>query len=84
MSTRQKLIDIIASKNPDISKEDIYEVVTESFDYISTELAKGNRVEIRGFGSFELGKRKVISPIWDNKETIRNTVKYKASSNLLK
>ena len=36
----------------DISKKDAAEVVDTFFDNITETLAKGERVEIRGFGSF--------------------------------
>lgn len=59
MSTRQELINSIAVKNNNISKPDIAEAVELIFDYIIDQLVEGNRVEIRGFGSFSIKSRAV-------------------------
>lgn len=84
MTNRQKLIDNLAKANPDLSKADVHELVTASFGYISDELAKGNRVEVRGFGTLEPSSRNVKSPFMkDSAPSKRKTVKYKASKVLL-
>ncbi len=61
MSTRQELINRVADKNSNISKPDMTETIELIFDYIIDELLKGNRVEIRGFGSFSIKSRAISS-----------------------
>ena len=83
MTKRQKLIDNLVGDQDDISKEDMHEVVLECFDYLSGELARGNRIEVRGFGALEPGSRKASSPFSNKDSQIRKTVKYKISKNIL-
>ena len=83
MTKRQKLIENLTQSQKDLSKEDMHEVVLASFEYISDELKKSNRIEIRGFGTLESGERKVSSPFSNKDSHIRKTVKYKASKNLM-
>jgi nucleoid DNA-binding protein len=85
MTTRQKLIDRLSKIYPELSRQDIYEVVLGCFDNISEELSKGNRIEIRGFGTLDVVKRNVVSPFKHVSKSIqiRKTVQYKASKNIL-
>tara|TARA_R100001510_G_scaffold57488_1_gene65748 strand:+ start:5725 stop:6000 length:276 start_codon:yes stop_codon:yes gene_type:complete len=53
---RTKLIDKISFDNQKISRRESEIVVDLIFDEISEEIAKGGRVEIRGFGSFSLNE----------------------------
>ncbi len=48
---KSELIEIIAEKSK-IPKKRAEEVVNLVFDSMTTALAKGDRIEIRGFGSF--------------------------------
>jgi len=80
MSTRSELITKLMQKNPEISKEDMAYIVSQSFDYIASELKKQNRVEIRGFGSFDVSEKKVVSSLAKNSGAIRKVVHYKQSS----
>lgn len=80
MSTKSELINSLLLKNPEISGEDMHYTVSECFDYIASELAKENRVEIRGFGSFEVNKKRVVSSLSKNGSLMRNVVHYKPSS----
>ena len=80
MSTRSELINKLVLRNPEISGEDMHYIVSECFDYIGLELAKENRVEIRGFGSFEVNKKRVVSSISKAGSVMRNVVHYKQSS----
>lgn len=88
MSTRQDLIDLIAAKNSNISKNDIAEAVEMVFDYIIDELVAGNRVEIRGFGSFSIKTRAISSSsalpqvLVKANKTVK-TLYYRMSENLL-
>lgn len=56
--TRAELIDRLYSRFPALSHADAQFVVTVILDSISGHLVTGNRIEVRGFGSFELVYRK--------------------------
>jgi integration host factor subunit beta len=51
--TRSDLVDKLASEN-NISIAVAERIVTEIFKGMSDTLVSGNRIEIRGFGSFEV------------------------------
>jgi integration host factor subunit beta len=55
--TRSELIEALAARNPHLRAADIELIVTTIFDEIATTLARGGRVELRGFGSFTLKRR---------------------------
>lgn len=61
MTTRKKLIDLVASDMIDVPKDDVAKAVEIAFDYMIESLTCGKRVEIRGFGSFNIGER-IIAP----------------------
>ncbi|MDQ6961901.1 MAG: integration host factor subunit beta [Mariprofundaceae bacterium] len=50
--TKSELISILASTQPSMTKLESEAVVNAVFDAISEALAKGEHVELRGFGSF--------------------------------
>jgi len=52
--TRSELIARLTSRNPQLSQKDTELAVAEILDAIKMALAQGNRVEIRGFGTFAL------------------------------
>ena len=52
------LIDQVQKRTISFTKQDILESVDEILDFITKSLSKGNRIEIRGFGSFSLRARK--------------------------
>ena len=54
---RSKLIDILIENNQYLSKSDVEDSVSLILDNLSNTLAKGDRVELRGFGSFSTRKR---------------------------
>jgi integration host factor subunit beta len=54
---RSKLIDLLAADNPGLGTGDIESIVDNFFDAIATQLAKGGRVELRGFGTFSTRAR---------------------------
>ncbi len=56
--TKRQLIEKLAQKNEGLSAEDAKLVVDTIFQAMTEALAKGDRIEIRGFGSFEIRKRK--------------------------
>lgn len=54
---RSELVQKIAEDNPDLSAKDVEKLVTAFFDAITEQLAKGGRVELRGFGAFSTRQR---------------------------
>ena len=56
--TRSDLIDRLHSRFPALLHADAKSVVTVILDAITHQLVSENRIEIRGFGSFELVYRK--------------------------
>ena len=55
--TKSQLIEQLVDKNPQLSVRDIELVVKSLIDQMSESLANGDRIEIRGFGSFSLHYR---------------------------
>lgn len=54
---RSELLAVLARENPGLRMEEIEKVVTVFFDEIAQRLAKGGRVELRGFGAFSTRER---------------------------
>ena len=55
--TKSELIEQIANQHPHLALRDVENAVRQILDDITDILAKGGRVEIRGFGSFSLHYR---------------------------
>ena len=55
--TRAELIAELAASNPHLRHEDAQQIVTTIFDQITAALARGQRVELRGFGAFSVKQR---------------------------
>ena len=55
--TKSELIQRIAEINPHLYHRDVERIVTTIFDEISEALARGERVELRGFGAFSVKRR---------------------------
>ena len=55
--TKSDLILRLAEINPHLYHRDVERIVTAIFDEITTALARGDRVELRGFGAFSVKKR---------------------------
>ena len=55
--TKSQLIQTLANANPHLYLRDIERIVNAIFDEITEALAAGNRVELRGFGTFSLRQR---------------------------
>lgn len=55
--TRSELIQRLAEQFPQLTLKDIELTVRTILEQMSESLAKGNRAEIRGFGSFSLNHR---------------------------
>ena len=54
---RSELIQKIAADNPELSAKDVERLVSTFFETITAQLAKGGRVELRGFGAFSTRER---------------------------
>ncbi|MES2698260.1 MAG: integration host factor subunit beta [Pseudomonadota bacterium] len=54
---RSELLQLLSADNPDLRIEEVEQVVDIFFDEISTRLAEGGRVELRGFGTFSTRQR---------------------------
>ncbi|MQP66666.1 integration host factor subunit beta [Niveispirillum sp. SYP-B3756] len=55
--TKSELIQRLAERNPHLYQRDVEKIVTTIFDEITEALARGDRVELRGFGAFSVKKR---------------------------
>ncbi len=55
--TKSELIARLSEANPHLYQRDIERIVTTIFDEIATALARGDRVELRGFGAFSVKRR---------------------------
>ena len=55
--TRAELIAELAASNPHLRHDDAELIVTTVFDQITAALARGERVELRGFGAFTMRRR---------------------------
>ena len=55
--TKFELISRLAGANPHLYQRDVERIVTTIFDEISAALARGQRVELRGFGAFSVKQR---------------------------
>jgi integration host factor subunit beta len=55
--TKSELIQQVAELNPHLYHRDVERIVTTIFDEISEALARGDRVELRGFGAFSVKQR---------------------------
>lgn len=55
--TKSELIQMLADRNPHLYMRDVEKIVDTIFDEISAALARGDRVELRGFGAFSVKER---------------------------
>lgn len=55
--TKSELIARIAELNPHLYQRDVERIVTTVFEEITSALANGDRVELRGFGAFSVKRR---------------------------
>ena len=55
--TKSELIQRIAELNPHLFHRDVERIVSTIFEEISEALARGHRVELRGFGAFSVKRR---------------------------
>jgi integration host factor subunit beta len=54
---RSELIQKISEENPHLFQRDVERIVNTIFDQIIEAMARGDRVELRGFGAFSVKKR---------------------------
>ncbi|MCL4188826.1 MAG: integration host factor subunit beta [Rhodobacteraceae bacterium] len=54
---RSELIQKIADENPHLFQRDVERIVNAIFEEITGALARGDRVELRGFGAFSVKRR---------------------------
>ncbi len=56
--TKSELVQLMADKNPHLYKHEVQLLVDCILEEISASLERGDRVELRGLGSFFLTQRK--------------------------
>jgi integration host factor subunit beta len=54
---KSELVTKIAAENPHLYQRDVENIVGAILDTITEALARGDRVELRGFGAFSVKKR---------------------------
>ena len=54
---KSELIQRIAQENPHLYQRDVERIINTIFNEIGTALARGDRVELRGFGAFSVKER---------------------------
>ncbi len=55
--TKSELIERLIEQHPQLSVKDVEVAVKTMLDHMTESLANGDRIEIRGFGSFSLHYR---------------------------
>ena len=55
--TKSELIQRLAERNPHLYMRDVEKIVDTIFNEITAALARGDRVELRGFGAFSVKER---------------------------
>lgn len=56
--TKSELIELVAGRAPNFPKRDVEMIVNTMFDTMTVALARRERIEIRGFGSFVAKERR--------------------------
>lgn len=54
---KSELVTKIAEQNPHLFQRDVENIVNAILDTIADALARGDRVELRGFGAFSVKRR---------------------------
>ena len=54
---RSELVLLLSRDNPDLSVKEVERVIDAFFESVGAQLAKGGRVELRGFGAFSTRAR---------------------------
>ena len=55
---KSELVQRIAGQNPHLYQRDVENIVNAILNEISAALARGDRVELRGFGAFSVKRRR--------------------------
>jgi integration host factor subunit beta len=55
--TKSELIQRLAERNPHLLQRDAERIVSTILEEITAALARGDRVELRGFGAFSIKRR---------------------------
>ena len=55
--TKSELIQRLAEQNPHLYQRDVERIVSTIFEEVAGALARGDRVELRGFGAFSVKQR---------------------------
>ena len=55
--TKSELVAELSAANPHLLLRDVEQIVAAIFDEITAALARGDRVELRGFGAFTVKQR---------------------------
>jgi integration host factor subunit beta len=55
--TKSELIARLAAAHPHLYQRDVERIVTTIFEEVAAALARGDRVELRGFGAFSVKQR---------------------------
>jgi len=55
--TKSELIARLAERNPHLYQRDVERIVGTILDEVTEALARGDRVELRGFGAFSVKRR---------------------------
>ncbi len=87
--SKSSIEKILKEKNPDIVPEVLYKVLDVFFNELSAALICGDRVELRGFGSWSVRKRKkkvVRNPRTNDKLLVgeKGALYFRASRELIK
>lgn len=77
MATKKDLADNLVKKLDYLSYQDATFAVDCVLNYIKDELEKGNRVELRGFGTLSIRPRK-----YADQDKEYNTIYYRMSKNI--
>ena len=65
--TRSQLIQRLAAQNPGLVHDEVERIVKAIFETIESALVRGDRVELRDFGSFAV--KEYASRVWRNPRT---------------
>ncbi|MCY4301066.1 MAG: integration host factor subunit beta [Aestuariivita sp.] len=54
---RSELVEFIAEENPEFHDDEVKRIVDIFFETMTASLERGDRIELRGFGSFAVKRR---------------------------